>query len=85
MNVQAALSYVSGAHNIKFGVMDQFGFYRRYNNANADLYQVYNNGAPLQVQVLNTPLQVGEYLDANMGLYAQDSWKPSKVTVRPKP
>ena len=24
------------------------GIYRRYNNANADLYQTYNNGAPLQ-------------------------------------
>ena len=46
-NVQGAISYVTGAHNVKVGVMDQFGTYRRYNNANADLYQTYNNGAPL--------------------------------------
>lgn len=80
-NVQGALSYVSGAHNIKFGVMDQFGFYRRYNNANADLYQTYTNGVPTRVTVLNTPLEVQENLDANFGVYAQDSWNTGKLTL----
>ena len=50
------LSYVTGSHNVKVGVLYQWGIYRRYNNANADLYQTYNNGVPLQVTVLNTPL-----------------------------
>ena len=80
-NVQASLSYVTGAHNVKFGVMDQFGTYRRYNNANADLYQTYQNGAPLRVTVLNTPLEVQENLDANFGIYAQDSWNLGKLTL----
>lgn len=80
-NVAASASYVTGSHNIKVGLQDSFGPYRRYNNANADLYQVYNNLAPLQVTVLNTPLEVQEYLDANLGLYAQDSWKLNKMTV----
>ena len=31
--------------------------------------------------VLNTPLEVQEYLDANLGLYAQDSWNLGKLTV----
>jgi hypothetical protein len=31
--------------------------------------------------VLNTPLQTGEYLDANFGLYAQDAWRLNKLTV----
>ena len=39
-----------------------------------DLYQTYNNGVPPQVTVLNTPLDVQENLDANFGVYAQDSW-----------
>ena len=59
-NVQGSISYVTGAHNVKFGVMDQFGTYRRYNNANADLYQTYQNGAPLRVTLLNTPPEVQE-------------------------
>ena len=80
-NLQAALSYVSGAHNIKVGGIDQFGRYRRYNNANADLYQTYQNGVPLRVTPLNTPLEVQENLDANFGLFAQDSWNLGKLTL----
>jgi hypothetical protein len=80
-NLQASLSYVTGAHNVKIGVIDQFGDYRRYNNANADLYQTYQNGVPLRVTPLNTPLEVQENLDANFGLFAQDSWNMGKLTL----
>ena len=80
-NMQGALSYVTGAHNVKFGGAWQWGKYTRYNNANADLYQTYNNGAPFQVTVLNTPLRVREDLDANFGLYAQDTWTLDRLTV----
>ena len=80
-NYQGALSYVSGAHNVKVGVMHQFGDYRRYNNANADLYQSYNNGVPFRVTVLNTPLEVQENLDANFGVFAQDSWNLDRLTI----
>jgi hypothetical protein len=80
-NLQSAASYVTGSHNIKVGVMYQWGYYRRYNNANADLYQTYNNGTPLRVTVLNTPLTVQENLDANAGIYAQDSWNLNKWTI----
>ena len=72
---------MTGAHNVKVGVADQFGRYRRYNNANADLYQTYQNGVPLRVTSLNTPLEVQENLDANFGVYAQDSWNMGKLTL----
>ncbi|MEO7156780.1 MAG: hypothetical protein ABI039_04410, partial [Vicinamibacterales bacterium] len=81
LNMQGSLSYVTGAHNVKFGVADQLGSFRRYNNANADLYQTYQNGAPLRVTVLNTPLEVQENLDANFGLFAQDSWNMGNLTL----
>jgi hypothetical protein len=80
-NAMAAVSYVTGSHNVKVGVQDAWGPYKRWNTANADLYQVYNNGNPLSVTVLNTPLQTGEYLDANLGLYAQDSWRVNRFTI----
>jgi hypothetical protein len=80
-NLQSSASYVTGSHAVKVGVMYQWGYYRRYNNANADLYQTYTNGAPLRVTVLNTPLTVQENLDANMGLYAQDSWNLDRLTL----
>jgi hypothetical protein len=80
-NLAASATYVTGSHNVKAGFQDSFGPYRRYNYANGDLYQSYNNGVPFQVTVLNTPLQVKEYLDANLGFYAQDSWRLNKLTL----
>jgi len=80
-NVQGSISSVSGTHNIKVGYQFQWGEYRRWNNANADLYQSYNRGVPFQVSVLNTPLEVREDLDANLGIYAQDSWTLNRLTV----
>lgn len=80
-NVMTALSYLTGAHNVKMGLYHSFGKYPRWNNANADLYQTYQNGQPLRVTVLNTPLEVQENLDANLGLYAQDSWRLDKLTL----
>jgi hypothetical protein len=77
----AAVSYVTGAHNVKVGIYDSFGKYPRYNTANADLYQTYQNGQPIRVTVLNTPLHVQENLDANLGIYAQDSWRLDKLTL----
>ncbi|HEY2152378.1 MAG TPA: carboxypeptidase regulatory-like domain-containing protein [Vicinamibacterales bacterium] len=80
-NAMAAVSYVTGSHNLKVGFLDSWGPYLRWNSANADLYQVYQAGSPLSVTVLNTPLQTGEYLDANMGFYAQDSWRVDRFTI----
>jgi hypothetical protein len=80
-NVMAAVSYITGSHNVKVGIQDAWGPYKRWNTANADLYQVYNAGAPLSVTVLNTPLQTAEYLDANLGIFAQDSWRVNRFTV----
>ncbi|HET9702392.1 MAG TPA: TonB-dependent receptor [Vicinamibacterales bacterium] len=80
-NLQGAMSYVTGSHNVKVGGSWQWGKYIRYNNANADLYQTYNNGLATQVTVLNTPLRVGEDLDGNIGFYAQDTWTMDRLTL----
>lgn len=80
-NVAGSITRVSGSHSIKTGLLYAWGTYPRYNNANADLYQTYQAGAPLQVTVLNTPLRVEESMDANVGIYAQDSWRLNKLTV----
>src|SRR5258706_198885 len=80
-NLTGAVSYVTGSHNIKVGAVDQYGPYSRWNTANADIYHIYNSRNPLQVAVLNTPLQTGEYLDANLGIYAQDAWRLNRFTV----
>jgi hypothetical protein len=73
--ISAAMSYVTGAHNVKFGMLNGWGQYRRYNNANGDLYQTYTAGVPTQVTVLNTPLEVQENMDSQFAAYVQDSWR----------
>ena len=79
-NYMAALSYITGSHAVKVGFLNAYGPYPRWNTANGDLYATFQNGAPFQVTVLNTPLQTGEYLDDNLGIYAQDSWHYNKFT-----
>jgi hypothetical protein len=80
-NFAVSTSYVTGAHNMKFGVQDSWGNYALWRNANADLYQLYTNGQANQVTVLNTPLNWEQKLDYNLGLFAQDSWRFNRLTL----
>ena len=79
--VSTAISRVTGSHNVKAGFLYGWGIYRRYNNANGDLYQTYRDGVPIQVTVLNTPLEVQENMDGQVAAYLQDSWRFNNFTV----
>ena len=81
-NLQASLSYVTGSHNLKFGMQYQWGDFMHIVDANADLTQQYRSpvgtpkwSVPDSVIVRNTPLVYGERLNRDFGIYAQDSWK----------
>ena len=50
------MSYVTGTHNIKMGLQDTWGRYRRTRDANGDLRAYFNNGVAFQAQIANTPL-----------------------------
>ena len=82
--VVASVAYVSGAHNLKVGVQDRWGWVKdlRY-NINGDIIQQYRNGAPSQVLALNTPINNKVDLDADFGAYAQDSWTMARLTLTP--
>jgi len=80
-NYTAAVSYITGSHAVKVGLLNSFGPYLRWNSANGDLYASFTGGAGQTVTVLNTPLQTGEYLDDNLGIYAQDAWHLNKFTI----
>ena len=87
-NLQASMSYVTGAHNFKFGVQYQWGDFLHSVDANADLTQQYRStqatGAhtvPDSVIVRNTPLTYGERLNRDVGIYAQDSWRLNRLTL----
>jgi hypothetical protein len=80
-NMMAALSYVTGSHNLKGGVQYNWGPYVNTRETNADLQQVYNNGIPETVTIYNTPLRYKDTLKADIGVFLQDSWALNRLTV----
>jgi hypothetical protein len=80
-NIGASASYVTGSHNIKAGFQFNWGPYENTRYSNADLQQRYLSGAPSQVRVYNTPLRLKETLLGDLGIYAQDSWTLSRLTL----
>jgi hypothetical protein len=79
--VSTALSYVTGSHNFKTGMQWQFGKIGYQYDANADLVQIYRNGAPNSVNVYNTPTEAFTFLQADRGFFAQDTWTRNRLTL----
>lgn len=87
-NAQASLSYVTGAHNFKAGFQYTWGDFWHTVDANGDLTQQYRSNStgvrfsvPDSVIIRNTPLYYGERLNRDVGIYAQDSWRLSRLTL----
>ena len=49
------MSYVTGTHNIKFGVQDSFGPVHVYSDRQGDLTETFSSGKPSTVTVSRTP------------------------------
>ena len=79
--LSTSISYVTGTHAVKTGVQWGFGPYITTGNLNGDLVQLYRNGRPDSVRVYNTPRQAKEFLNADLGIFAQDSWRIDRLTV----
>jgi hypothetical protein len=85
-NLQGSMSYVTASHNLKGGAQWNWGPYRRTRVANADLVQRYQtvggvNGVPVSVQILNTPVDYTDRLNADLGIFAQDAWTMNRMTI----
>jgi hypothetical protein len=84
----AAATYVTGAHTIKVGVNNRQGTFKHSRLANADLIQRYRSAStgvrwsvPDTVTIRNSPLQYGERLNQDLGVYIQDSWRLNRLTA----
>ncbi len=77
----AALSYVTGTHNVKVGFQDTWGRYRQFRSANGDIRAVFINGVAATATILNTPVNFEDDLKADIGVFAQDSWTIDRLTV----
>jgi hypothetical protein len=78
-----ALSYVTGSHAFKGGAQWSFGVDGNSQIRTGDIVQNYTNGAPFSVAVYNTPTRYFEYVNADLGIYAQDTWTLRRLTVSP--
>jgi hypothetical protein len=86
-NSIADVSYVTGSHNIKVGVNQQWGYETSQIEAHGDVSVLsYTNNAagvatPSSATLLNTPYTRQENLNASLGLFAQDRWTFDRLTL----
>ena len=80
-SIMSSLSYVTGSHNLKFGLDQQWGEYISSNDLNADLTQIYQNGVPSFVDVAAAPNRVESKLKSELGVFAMDSVRFKRLTA----
>ncbi|HKB12288.1 MAG TPA: carboxypeptidase regulatory-like domain-containing protein, partial [Vicinamibacterales bacterium] len=85
-----SLSYVTGSHAFKTGFElshGSSGLQRRWQNTSINFYERFRtvNGvtAPFQVTLFNTPTEEFDNLNADLGVYVQDTWTLKKLTLTP--
>jgi len=83
LRYRAAASYITGAHAFKVGFNNGSGDIDAllFLNGNQNLYYRFNNGAPNLITLYATPYHDGWNLDHDLGIYAQDRWTVSRLTV----
>lgn len=77
----ASASWVTGSHNVKFGIDRSFGWARVYTERQADLVQSYQNNRPASVTVFSTPGARNVSVDYDLGYYIQDAWTIRRLTL----
>ena len=75
--------YVTGSHQIKFGIQDSWGPAYQKTIMNGDLYAIEANGVPTSVTAYDTPVYNRPYLNADLGIYLMDTWKIKRLTITP--
>jgi hypothetical protein len=67
-------TYVTGSHQIRFGGQGSYGPFHYSVTQNGDGYSLFNNGVPLNFTAINTPYYQWPHLNADVGLFAMDTW-----------
>jgi Carboxypeptidase regulatory-like domain len=83
LRYRAAASYITGAHAFKVGFNNGDGDIDAllFLNGRQNLYYRFNNGVPNLITVYATPYHDGWNLDHDLGIYAQDRWTISRLTL----
>jgi hypothetical protein len=81
-DVVATATYVTGAHSLKFGISNTTVL--RDESLGDNNYHVsyrFNNGVPNQITERTTPYTKAQRQPFGLGVYAQDKWTYSRLTV----
>ncbi len=74
-------AYVTGSHQFKFGQTWDWGPADSRITANGD-GEIYNvNGTTLGFVAYNTPLVTNQHLNADIGIYGQDTWHYKRLSI----
>ena len=76
-----SLSYVTGQHALKVGFQIRYGSEVDLSEKHGDILQQYQNGVAYSIVKYNTPVTPITNVDADDGLYVQDSWTMKRLTV----
>ena len=78
----AALTYVTGSHNVKMGFTNGWGTAEQHRFANGDLQEIrLRSGVPLSVGVRNYPWMRMNEVKSEAAFYIQDAWTVDRLTI----
>lgn len=84
ITLRSSAAYVTGTHSYKAGFMMRVrGNGPTFNNTsvNGDMNYNFLNGVPRRVTLFATPIEQHNDIKADLGIFAQDSWAMSRMTI----
>src|SRR5258706_7065766 len=76
-----SVGYVTGSHQFRVGIEDSFGPYHLSVTKNGDAILGFTNGLPTTVTANNPPYFQWPRLDADLGIYATDTWRIKRLAI----
>ena len=80
-NYRASLSYVTGAHVMKVGFSNLFGYSYVDSETNLGYTVSLTNGRPNQITEVASPNARRQNTKADLGIYIQDDWTVKRLTL----
>jgi len=71
---RAALSYITGSHQVKVGFNNAWGHFENTNYDVNPIFYTFVNGVPSAVNLKDSPFTVQVDVDRDLGIFAQDKW-----------
>jgi hypothetical protein len=79
--VKATVSYVTGSHAFKAGLMETTGKQSQSGNPYSDVTYTFNNRVPVSLTQIARPYFWEERVKMNLGVFAQDQWTIKRLTL----